>query len=292
MATPRLPRHSTFLSLRLDSWWSHPFVLESPDPPSVPDLHALLGERLGRTSANVFYLSGNTSDPSDVRRMSVGRALRRLDGEVPSYTIATVSPRRWRTLLALLGSPEPQVWGPMVDRRRLPERECEAALAAANVTAAFEKAIHWRMLAIGGGAGAGMGLHVDSPPVSNLHLQLRGRKEWTLCPPPGRPTAAGAGAGCMREIVGAGSTLFYPEGWSHATRTLDAGPCPSPGASSRRPERPPLRLPCAHSARPPRPSATRTRWSAKPCARACGVCRVHIVRRGDDVKCNGHPCTN
>lgn len=222
MATPRLPRHSTFLSLRLDSWWSHPFVLESPDPPSVPDLHALLGERLGRTSANVFYLSGNTSDPSDVRRMSVGRALRRLDGEVPSYTIATVSPRRWRTLLALLGSPEPQVWGPMVDRRRLPERECEAALAAANVTAAFEKAIHWRMLAIGGGAGAGMGLHVDSPPVSNLHLQLRGRKEWTLCPPPGRPTAAGAGAGCMREIVGAGSTLFYPEGWSHATRTLDA----------------------------------------------------------------------
>ena len=38
----------------------------------------------------------------------------------------------------------------------LPGAACLASLRAANQSAAFDRTTHWRMLVLGGGAGAGM----------------------------------------------------------------------------------------------------------------------------------------
>ena len=73
------------------------------------------------------------------------------------------------------------------------------------------------MIVIGGGAGAGMHAHADDPPTSAWHLQLRGAKAWSLCPPPPSNTS------CHATVLRAGDQLFIPSLWTHTTATLTDG---------------------------------------------------------------------
>ena len=72
----------------------------------------------------------------------------------------------------------------------MPGRECHAAVERAGQSSNFELDTHWRMLIMGGGAGAGMFLHADTLRTSSWQLQIRGSKRWHLCPGPGGPQAA------------------------------------------------------------------------------------------------------
>jgi hypothetical protein len=192
---------------------------------------------LGTCSSHTaeFYPDGHAGD---VRRMSLKRALHRF-ASAPndaSYAFVPLRPRHWRRLLSRLDMAEPG----FATRSRLPEAECEGALAPANLTWPFERSLRWRMLTLGGSAGAGMRLHVDSPPTSSWHVQVRGRKQWALCPPADASTycdgrasafepttkqacAAFANASCLVATLSPGESVFYPEGWWHQTRTLTAG---------------------------------------------------------------------
>ena len=190
-------------------WWRDARVVPAP-----PGLHAPALERLFSLIKNArtdYHAQGLqlASTASDVRHMAFRRAIARLDNSSPSYAFATLSPIKWSQALRLLNVQEPS----FLARSALPERECEAALAPANVTQLFEQALRWRMLAIGGQEGSGMHLHVDSPPLSSWHIQLRGRKQFTLCRP----------ASCETVVLEPLASLYYPWPYAHSTRSLDHG---------------------------------------------------------------------
>lgn len=197
-------------------WWRAPFVMRPPGDLEVGDGYlfnttALATHVRGPQSAALHPLSS----AGDGRRMSLRRALAALRRRptAPAHVLVTLRLRHYRLLLRAARLSEPSV----LEASRLPERECEGALVPANASSDFERSLRWRMLALGGAAGAGMPLHVDEPPTANWHLQLRGRKRWLLCPPAERPGA------CSETTLHPGASLFYPEGWWHQTRTLDAG---------------------------------------------------------------------
>ena len=187
-----------------------------PKTAVVENVDAMLST-LANARATYYPLGLRTAaTAADHRKMALRRAVRRLDeAKTPGYAFATLRPRLWSTALQQLGVHEPD----FLARRLMPERECEAALAPANVSWLFEQSLHWRMIAIGALEGAGMHMHVDSPALSTWHVQLRGRKRWTLCPPPGDTT----GSNCSTAILHAGQSVFYPAFYAHSTRTLDAG---------------------------------------------------------------------
>lgn len=238
------------MSLLPHPWWQAPFVFGAPSI-QLTGATGKLEETLGNLSSGSnrsvqaeVHFDGvltptSCSGPS---RMGLARTLRRLARPGSrSYAFLTVSPRQWRQLLLGLGLSTPE-W---TARTRMPESECAGALAAANQSMlAFEKLLRWRLLALGGSAGGGMHLHVDSPPVSNVHLQVRGRKRWALCPP--RPDASSfycagsanafarlpadalfcpefSNTSCYDAVLRPGESLFYPSRWWHQTQTLDDG---------------------------------------------------------------------
>jgi hypothetical protein len=166
---------------------------------------------------------GSVAVAADVRWMSLRRALRKLEKkESEGYVLANVSPRRWQTALRGIDLAEPTA----LSRRRLPERECEAALAPANLTWTFERQLRWRMLALGASAGSGMHMHVDTPPLASWHIQVAGRKEYTLCPPSeshGTRARASVPSNCSATTLDPGMSIFYPARWWHRTRTLEPG---------------------------------------------------------------------
>lgn len=195
---------------------------------------------LPATLTGEFYPDGANKIDSGGRPIGWASALARLNGTTrPAYLLLPVSARHWPQLLQALGVHEPDA---IRARRQRPEGECAAALLQANRSVQFERALRWRLLSLGGASGAGMHLHVDSPPVSGWHHQVRGEKRWRLCPP--APAHAYCGGdvdifgvasstvaacpafrphACLDAALRPGESLFCPEGWWHATRTEDAG---------------------------------------------------------------------
>jgi len=200
------------------SWYEAPFVIRS-EPASLPGASLDALEHLSsswRAHAE-FYPRGARSAAASALRLAPRRSLRRLrQGDASgAYALLPVPPRRWPQLLAAAGVEEPPF---VAEARRRPEEECASAVGHANVSARFERELRWRLLIVGGGPGAGMHLHADHPPASAWHVQLRGRKAWTLCPP-----NQTRGGGCLEATLGPRDQLFFPRGWRHATATLDAG---------------------------------------------------------------------
>lgn len=192
-------------------WWREALHLP-PERSTSPPLEPLLS-----LFANVrtdYHAQGlrTAALAADVRSMAFRRAMERLDNSSPAYAFATLSPRQWWRALRLLGIREPS----FMARSALPERECEAALGPANVTQLFEQSLRWRMLTVGGLKGSGMHLHVDNPPFSSWHVQLRGRKRFTLC----RPTYP---LKCSSTTLEPLASLYYPSSYAHSTHTLDDG---------------------------------------------------------------------
>jgi hypothetical protein len=220
-------------------WWTAPVVWSSAVEGATAALNSNLEEALNsvmpRASAEVhpdgLLTPTSSSGPS---RMGLRRALRRLARPASrSYAFLILSPKQWRKLNEHLHNEHPE-W---MASSKLPEGECVGALAPANQTAAFERMLHWRMMALAGMAGGGMHLHADTPPLSNVHLQVRGVKRWALCPPRHDATrfycagAANAFAtrsaasacptfsndSCYEAVLGPGESLFYPGRWWHQT---------------------------------------------------------------------------
>lgn len=193
-------------------WWRESLHIPAPGSSTSPPMEPLLS-----LLANVrtdYHAQGlrTAALAADVRSMAFRRAMERLDNSSPAYAFATLSPRQWWRALRLLGIREPS----FMARSALPERECEAALAPANVTQLFERSLRWRMLTVGGLKGSGMHLHVDNPPFSSWHVQLRGRKRFTLCRPT-RPLK------CSSTTLEPLASLYYPSSYAHSTHTLDDG---------------------------------------------------------------------
>lgn len=209
--------------------WDAPFVLRAEARAfAMPDGESL--EQHVRWRHRGEYFARGLHSVAAARppqRLPPRRAIRRLqqDAARPAYLLLTVPPSRWRRLAAGV---EPEF---VSQASRRPEGECAAALAPANVSWRFERELHWRMLVLGGAAGSGMHAHVDDPPTSAWHAQLRGRKRYVLCAPPpthalsaSPPSERGPNASsCIASVLSPGDQLYYPHGWSHETRTLDAG---------------------------------------------------------------------
>uniref|UniRef100_A0A7S2J3H0 SET domain-containing protein n=1 Tax=Haptolina brevifila TaxID=156173 RepID=A0A7S2J3H0_9EUKA len=211
---------AAWVSPTVTEWWQRPFVLPPADRSSFAGENRLAGSvlqamrrgSLSRARAELYPDGLRDAQQADRRDMSLRRALgrmTRLAGQ--AYVLANLRRSHWRLLLNLSGLSEPR-W---MSRRLLPERECEGALAPANVTSELERSHRWRILAVGG-RGAGMHLHVDSPPLSSWHLQLSGRKLWRLC-----PSANASPQSCMQATLAPGESLFYPGTWWHETIVLE-----------------------------------------------------------------------
>ncbi len=211
-------------------WWREPFVLTRPSPdgnardePGGVDLIPPLEGLLNRTLAVHVDAESTTFHPAsranDARRMSLLRALGALrrNPSAPAYALVALEEWQWRLLLGVFGLSEPRC----LATASLPERECEGALEPANASWPFQRALRWRMLALGGAPGAGMPMHVDEPPTPSWHVQVRGRKRWVLCPP--GLAADESGGRCQEATLRPGDSIFYPEGWAHETSTLDHG---------------------------------------------------------------------
>ena len=221
-------------------WWRTPFVWSSAM--ASVDVEEVLANVMPSRATMEVHTEGllTPSVSSGPSRMGLKRALRRLQSRGSDYAFLTVSPKHWKTLLSMLQFELNPDW---FRRANLPEGECMAALAPANQSVRFESMLHWRMLALAGMAGGGMHLHADSPPLSNVHLQVRGLKRWALCPPrPGATQFYCAGAAnafkarspdspcpsfvndsCYEAVLWPGEALFYPGRWWHQTQTLDDG---------------------------------------------------------------------
>ena len=181
------------------TWWLQPFVMkaETSAAPELPNFASLL------------------SLPAELgaARLPLRDALALRETEPKSYLLLPL-PRN--TTLAPVPGPlrAPEFAGPLVVAEPPPSpwRYCHACLAALNATAIQEHVAHWRLLALGGGAGSGMDGHSDALALGSWSRQLTGRKRWRLC-----------GDSCSEVTLQPGETLVYPPRWWHQTSTIDVG---------------------------------------------------------------------
>ena len=185
-----LPRVDTIPA----SWWLRPVVMRAERSGAAPELPNF---------ASLLSLPAELG----AARLPLRDALQLRESESKSYLLL---PLPLNTTLRA-----PEFAGPLVvaEPPESPWRYCHACLAALNATAIHEHVAHWRLLALGGGAGSGMDGHSDALALGSWSRQLTGRKRWRLC---------GDGS-CSEVTLQPGETLVYPPRWWHETNTVDVG---------------------------------------------------------------------
>ena len=240
------------------AWWRSPFILRETRgrkrrerQANASSLEAALKAAFPDGRAE-YYPGGMVHAGVKPTFVPLPEALFRLRGPAgnaaKAYLQLNLSPERWERMLELAGVSMPSFIsqpGSPVSPGTLPGGACHAAMEAANQSANFELETHWRLLIMGGGAGAGMFLHSDTLRTSSWQMQIRGRKKWHLCSGPGGQQAAshtycGAGvldtfdpdyrqcaafknAKCQEGVLAPGQVLYYPEDYWHQTISLDEG---------------------------------------------------------------------
>ena len=183
-----LPRVDTIPA----SWWLRPVVMRAERSGAAPELPNF---------ASLLSLPAELG----AARLPLRDALQLRESESKSYLLLPIPLNT--TLRA------PGFAGPLVAREPPPSpwRSCHACLSALNATAIQEHVAHWRLLALGGGAGSGVDGHSDALALGSWSRQLTGRKRWRLC---------GDGS-CSEVTLQPGETLVYPPRWWHGTSTVD-----------------------------------------------------------------------
>lgn len=245
-------------SVAIDTaWWRSPFILEETRgrkrrerQANASSLEAALKAAFPDGRAE-YYPGGMVHADVKPTLVPLAEALFRLRSPAGSAGKAglqlNLTPERWERMLELAGVSMPSfITSPGgVAPGTLPGEACHQAMEAANQSANFELETHWRLLVMGGGAGAGMFLHADTLRTSSWQMQIRGRKRWHLCSGAGGQQAAshtycGAGvldtfdpdyrscaafrnAQCQEGVLSPGQVLYYPEDYWHQTTSLDEG---------------------------------------------------------------------
>ena len=233
-------------------WWRAPlaFAPARAAPPTANEsalrLETVLAVRLARVHGR-WYPGGRVDVQSPANSLPVLTLLRALHTPAAraGRSVATVPldgvTGEFNDTLAALDVPLPAIASRHPTALQ-PTGRCRASLIAADQLRAFDRLIHRRSLVLSSSPGAGQYLHRDRLGTANWQLQLRGSKQWVLCPggahdaapacaaPPGQGTDNSAArvsvfdpnyaacptfrnASCLVASLQAGEAIYYPPPW-------------------------------------------------------------------------------